>query len=110
MREVSREKRSYPLDFGVLEESKILIQIKLPHNLTVKYLPPPVIKDTKWFTYINKYTFSDSTVYFEELMCDKDTRISVDEYREYKEVYELLARETDKQVVLSKVSLYSGDS
>ncbi len=43
-------------------------------------------------------------------MRDTDTRISVDEYREYKEVYELLARETDKQVVLSKVSLYSGDS
>ena len=101
---VSREKRSYPLDFGVLRESKTLIQIKLPHNLTVKYLPPPIIKDTKWFTYINKYTFSNSTVSFEELMSDKVIRISVDEYIQYKEAYELLARQTDKQVVLSKVS------
>ncbi len=107
---VSREKRSYPLDFGVLEESRTLIQIKLPDNLTVKYLPPPIIKETKWFTYINKYTFSNSFIFFEELMRNKATRISVHEYREYKETYELLARETDKQVVLSRVTAGSGDS
>lgn len=107
---VSREKRSYPLDFGGLRESKTLIQVKLPDGLRVKYLPPPIIKDTKWFTYINKYTFSNSTVYFEELMSDKATRISVDEYTQYKEVYEELARQTDKQVVLSKVTPGSGDS
>jgi len=107
---VSREKRSYPLDFGGLRESKTLIQIKLPDSLRVKYLPPPIIKDTRWFTYINKYTFSNSTVYFEELMSEKATRISVDEYTQYKEVYEELARQTDKQVVLSKVTSGSGDS
>ncbi|MQY70015.1 MAG: hypothetical protein GH145_04015 [Firmicutes bacterium] len=93
-----------------MRESKTLIQIKLPDSLRVKYLPPPIIKDTRWFTYINKYTFSNSTVYFEELMSEKATRISVDEYTQYKEVYEELARQTDKQVVLSKVTSGSGDS
>jgi tetratricopeptide (TPR) repeat protein len=101
---VSRRKRNYPLDFGVLRESRTLIQIKLPDSLTVKYLPPPIIKDTQWFTYINKYTFSNSCIFFEELMSDKVTRISVDEYIQYKAAYEELARQTDKQVVLSKVT------
>ncbi|MFQ6067654.1 MAG: DUF3857 domain-containing protein, partial [bacterium] len=107
---VSRETRSYPLDFGGLRESKTLIQIKLPDSLRVKYLPPAIVKDTKWFTYINKYTFSGSTVFFEELMRSKATSISVEEYREYKETYEELARLTDKHVVLSKVIPQSGDS
>ncbi len=43
-------------------------------------------------------------------MSEKATRISVDEYTQYKEVYEELARQTDKQVVLSKVTSGSGDS
>ncbi|MBA3061700.1 MAG: DUF3857 domain-containing protein, partial [Atribacteria sp.] len=37
---VSRDKRSYPIDFRTLDEFEVMVKIKLAENLTVKYLPP----------------------------------------------------------------------
>ncbi len=101
---VSREKRNYPLDFDILSSSYMSVEIKLPDNLTVDYLPQPVIKDTPWFRYFSEYTFSKGTIFFEEGLVRKKTLVSTKSYSEYKEIYEELARQTDKQIVLEKVS------
>jgi len=101
---VSREKRSYPIDFRTLNEFEVKVKIKLPESLTVKYLPPPVIKDTPWFTYLNKYSFSQGIISFEERTVNKRTLVTPKEYEEYKKICEDLARQTDKQVVLKEVS------
>lgn len=34
---VSRDERSYPIDFSTLDEFKVMVKIKLAENLTVKY-------------------------------------------------------------------------
>jgi len=101
---VSREKRTYPLDFDILNSSYMSVEIKLPQNLTVEYLPQPVAKDTPWFTYSNKYTFSKDIVYFKESLVRKKTLVDTKFYKEFKEIYEELARQTDKQVILKEVS------
>lgn len=98
---VSRDKRSYPIDFRTLDEFDIMVKIKLAENLTVKYLPPPIIKDTPWFTYLNKYSFSQGVIYFEESLIHKRTLVIPEEYEEYKNICEELARQADKQVVLN---------
>lgn len=101
---VSREKRSYPIDFRTLDEFEVKVKIKLPENLTVKYLPPQVYKDTPWFTYLNKYSFSQGIISFEERTIHKRILVTPKDYEEYKKICEDLARQTDKQVVLKKVS------
>jgi len=101
---VSREKRNFPLDFQVLNEDKTEIRVELPSHLTVKFLPPPIFRDTSWFTYVYKYAFSKGLISFEERLIEKKTSVSVEEYSEFKEVCEELARQTDKQVILEELS------
>ncbi len=101
---VSREKRNYPLDFDILSSSYMSVEIKLPQNLAVDYLPQPITEDTPWFSYFSEYTFSKGTICFEEGLIRKKILVSTKSYREYKEIYEELARQTDKQIVLKKVS------
>ncbi len=98
---VSRDERSYPIDFRTLDEFDVMVKIKLAENLTVKYLPPPIVKDTPWFTYINKYSFSQGVISFEESLIHKRTLVIPEEYEEYKKICEDLARQADKQVVLN---------
>ncbi len=98
---VSRDKRSYPIDFSTLDEFDVIVKIKLAENLTVKYLPPPIIKDTPWFTYFNNYSFSQGIISFEESLIQKRTLVIPEEYEEYKKICEDLARQADKQVVLN---------
>jgi hypothetical protein len=78
-----------------------MVKIKLAENLTVKYLPPPIIQDTPWFTYLNKYSFSQGIISFEESLIHKRTLVIPEEYEEYKKICEDLARQADKQVVLN---------
>jgi len=101
---VSRERRNYPIDFWVLDTSYMEVKIELPENLTVEYLPSPVAEDTLWFSYLNRYSFSEGSVYFEEKLIRKETVVSPELYKNYKNIYEELARQTDKQVVLKKFS------
>jgi tetratricopeptide (TPR) repeat protein len=101
---VSRDERSYPIDFRTLDEFDVMVKIKLPENLIIKYLPPPVIKDTPWFTYLNKYSFSQGIIFFEESLVHKRVLVAPEDYEEYKRICEDLARQTDKQAVLERVS------
>ena len=101
---VSKGRRIFPLDFCALNENVTEIKVKLPGHLNVKFLPPAVVKDTPWFTYVYQYTFSKGLINFEERLIDKKTTVSVEEYQEFKEIFEELTRETDKQVILEEVS------
>ncbi len=101
---VSRDKRSYPIDFRTPDEFDIMVTIRLPENLTIKYLPPPVTTDTLWFTYLNRYSFSQGVISFEESLVHKRVLVTPEDYEEYKRICEDLARQTDKQVVLERVS------
>ncbi|MFB0528213.1 MAG: DUF3857 domain-containing transglutaminase family protein, partial [bacterium] len=101
---VSKDKRNFPLDFRALSENVTEIRVELPSHLNVKFLPPPIVKDTPWFSYIYEYAFSKGLISFEERLIDKKTSVSVEEYPEFKEIFEELARETDKQVILEELS------
>jgi transglutaminase-like putative cysteine protease/tetratricopeptide (TPR) repeat protein len=101
---VSKERRNFPLDFQALYVDETRIRVEIPSHLTVKFLPPPIVKDTPWFTYIYEHTFSKGLISFEERLIDKKSSVSVEEYPEFKEVCEELARQTDKQVILEELS------
>jgi len=100
---VSRKTRNFPLDFQALNEEITEIKVKLPSNLTVKYLPPPILRETPWFNYVYAYAFSEGLVSFEEKLINKKRSVSLKEYQEFKEIYEELARETDEQVILEEL-------
>jgi len=100
---VSRKTRNFPLDFQALNEDVTEIKVKLPSNLTVKYLPLPIVRETPWFNYVCVYAFSEELISFEEKLINKKRSISLEEYQEFKEIYEELARETDEQVILEEL-------
>jgi len=100
---VSRKTRNFPLDFQALNEDVTEIKVKLPSNLTVKYLPPPILRETPWFNYVYAYAFSEGLISFEEKLINKKRSISLEEYQTFKEIYEELARETDEQVILEEL-------
>jgi len=101
---VSKERRNFPLDFQALYEDVTEIRVEIPSQLTVKFLPSPVVKDTPWFMYICRYDFLEGIINYQERVINKKISVSVEEYREFKEVCEELARQTDKQVVLEEIS------
>ncbi len=98
---VSREKREYPLEFSFLDKIHTEIQLTIPGKLKIKYLPEEIIRETPWFDYINRYTFSGGIIKFEEILLRKKKLIPVKDYSQYKEVYEELARQTSKQAILT---------
>ena len=81
-----------------------MVTIRLPENLTIKYLSPPAGKDTPWFTCLNRYSFSQGIIFFEESLVHKRVLVTPEDYQEYKRSSEGLARQTDKQAVLERVS------
>jgi len=101
---VSKERRNFPVDFQALCVNETRIRVELPSHLTVKFMPPPIVKDTPWFTYIYEHTFSKGLISFEERLIDKKSSVSVEEYPEFKEVCEELTRQTDEQVILEELS------
>lgn len=101
---VSREKRNFPIDVQALYENMTKIRVELPSHLMVKFLPPAIVEDTPWFTYIYDYTFSERFIDFEERLIYKKISVSVEEYKGFKEICEELTRQTDNQVILQELS------
>ncbi len=99
---VSKESRTYPLDFESLDTRKTLVEIELPQNYKVKYLPESIERDDICFKYKNTYRYENNRIYFYEEKVVQKTFLSVDSYRNFKFFYEKLARDIDKQIVLEK--------
>ena len=99
---ISKATRIYPLDFGSLDAKKSLVEIELPPDYEVKYLPESIQKENICFKYKNTYKYENNRIYFYEEKLIKKTLLSINKYKNFKSFYEKLARDIDKQIVLEK--------
>lgn len=99
---VAKDRRSYPIDFDLLDNKEINFNIAFPSNFKVKYLPENVYIDRPWLELSVEYHFKDNIIYFREKICLKKRFILPSEYPEFKKFYLDLGKKIKQRVVLER--------
>jgi hypothetical protein len=99
---VAKEKRNYPIDFNTLESKETFLEVSLPDNFKLKYMPQNIIESTPWFNFSAEYNLRDNTIYFRQSTQLKKNRVSVAEYADFKRLFEDLAKKVKQRVILEK--------
>ena len=99
----AKETRRYPIDFDILDRFEKTVQIKVPDNLKIKFMPQSLEKDSPWLKVKEEYSFEAGTIYFKETKELKKISVSLSEYRDFKKFMEDLAKFSKQRVVLEKI-------
>lgn len=99
---VVKDKRKYKIDFHRLEEIQTEIVFQLPDNFRVKYLPPSLTYKMPWLDFINDYRLEKDKIIFSEIKRFKVRYVDADEYLEFKEFLEKLAKKLNQRVILEQ--------
>ena len=100
---VVKESRKYPVDLGFFSRKEFYLEVALPDNLMIKYLPEKVSYDTPWFSFIQEYMLKGNKILLKQIRFDKKDRVTQDEYADFKKAIEGLALSLKQRVVLEKV-------
>jgi hypothetical protein len=99
---VAKDKRRYPLDFGVLDTKETIFEIEIPGNLVVKYLPDSVTEDSSWLKLMVEYKRRNNKIYFRQEAQIKKNTVSQAEYSDFKKFFEGLARKIKQRIVVER--------
>ncbi|MDD5618558.1 MAG: DUF3858 domain-containing protein, partial [Candidatus Omnitrophica bacterium] len=99
---VIKEERDYPLEYSIGGETTRKVVIEIPPDFSVKYLPQDIKVNSPWIDFENIYTKNNSTVSFYERYRLKKTIIAKDEYKQYKDLLEDIARKTNQNIILEE--------
>ncbi len=97
---VAKDKRNFPIDFGVLGSREVVLDIEIPRGFVIKYMPESVIEDSPWYTFASSYLQKARKIYFKQSSKEKKTVITKEEYAEFKKFFERLAKKIKQRVVL----------
>jgi cellulose synthase operon protein C len=98
----ARDKRKYALDFDFLGGWETAVDIAIPKNFSVRYIPENVREDAPWFTFDVAYLYSDNVIHFTQRFALKRAQVSRDEYPAFKDTLEHLAKKIKQRIVLEK--------
>jgi len=98
---VGKEERNYPIVFYTTSLSIDRVEIHLPPEFKVQYLPEPVPLEIPQISFKSSYQQVDGNIFYEGISERKGTRITLSEYPEYKLFKEKVARESQRQIILS---------
>jgi transglutaminase-like putative cysteine protease len=98
----AKESRKYPIDFGLLDKRESYLEITLPKNFVVKYIPDNIKYDSPWFSFIQEYSYKDNKISFKQVNYGKKEIVTIGEYAKFKSIMEKLARSVKQRVVLEK--------
>jgi len=100
---VAKDKRRYPIDFGILDTREVELNMLLPVNFVLKYIPGELIEDSPWLKFVAEYKHQDNRLTFKQRVELKKNRISEDEYADFKNFLESLTKKIKQRVVLEKI-------
>jgi hypothetical protein len=100
---VAKDERKYPIDFNILDSKEILLEIEIPRDFSVKYIPESVSQDSPWLKFIVEYSQKGNKIYFKQSSKVKKSTVSQIEYPEFKNFFESLAKKTKQRIVLEKI-------
>jgi hypothetical protein len=100
---VAKDKRKYPLDFNFLDSKELTYEIIIPNNFKLKYLPENIDIDNKWEKLKIEYIQDKNKIIFRQKAETKQINIAQEEYAQFKDFYESLAKKVKQRIVLEKI-------
>jgi hypothetical protein len=100
---VAKAQRRYPIDFAILDTRETEFNMLLPANFVLKYIPQDLIEDSPWLKFVAKYKQEDNRLTFKQRVELKKNRISEDDYADFKNFLQALAKKIKQRVVLEKI-------
>jgi transglutaminase-like putative cysteine protease len=99
---IGKEKRDFPLDFEGLHARKAEIQIKLPVDLAVQYLPEDINLENKWFIFTSVYSVSAEVIKFSQKFQVNQRFVEQSDYEEFKRELEKVLYLLREEIILAK--------
>jgi hypothetical protein len=101
---VAKDKRKYPIDFGILESEETNLEIELPTNFAIKYMPESISVDSPWLRFVAEYNHKANIIYFKQKTNLKKLIVSQSEYPDFKKFLEGLAKRIKQRIILEKIN------
>ena len=99
---ISKEERRYPIDFKGIYSIRANINITLPKNLEVKYLPRSTTLENSWFILEVSYQENSGSVIFNQVFRVKERFVEREDYEDFKEYLKEALFSLREEVILEK--------
>ena len=99
---VAKDKRKYPIDFGILDSKEIIFEIEIPKNFVITYMPDSIAQDSPWLRLSVEYSRKNNKLFFKQKIDLKKGEISQGEYPAFKNFFEGLAKKIKQRIILQK--------
>ncbi len=100
---VAKEKRKYPIDFGTLDTKEIYLEIEIPENFVIKYMPESLVEENPWLKFIIEYNYKGNKIYFRQRAQIKKNIVPEEEYSDFRNFFASLAKKTKQRIVLERI-------
>lgn len=100
---VAKDKRRYPIDFNTLDKRETLFTIAIPDSFVIKYMPGNVSYDNRWLRLAIQYSRDKNKIVFRQETELKSREVSRQDYAEFKDFYESLAKKIKQNIILEKI-------
>ncbi|MDD5430559.1 MAG: DUF3857 domain-containing protein, partial [Candidatus Omnitrophica bacterium] len=102
---ISKEERNYPIDFEGLYTKSADINIVLPENVTIKYLPSQVISDNPWFKLTVSCRQAAGIINFKQEFVVKKPIVEQKDYQKFKKYLEEAIYLLREEIILEKTQM-----
>lgn len=99
---VAKDKRKYAIDFATLDSKETYLELVIPDNFIIKYMPDNVTVDSPWLKFTVQYSQEDNRISFRQNIESKQTLVLEDEYPEFKIFFTGLAKQIKQRIVLER--------
>jgi hypothetical protein len=100
---VAKDKRRYALDFGLLDSKETTVEIEIPADFDIKYIPENVSAENPWLSFKAEYIRKNRTLKFHQKLEIKRDTVNQEEYPEFKNAFENLAKKVKQRMVLERI-------
>jgi tetratricopeptide (TPR) repeat protein len=99
---VAKDVRRYPIDFNFLDIKELELNLLLPANFMIKYIPEKISKDSPWMKFEASYRSEGRKLVFKQKLELKKNKILESEYPAFKYFFESLAKSLKQRAVLER--------
>jgi hypothetical protein len=100
---VAKDQRKYPIYFNILDSRQTTLEIEIPDNFAIKYIPESVSQDSPWLKFIVEYSRKGNKIYCKQTTELKKNRVLQEEYPDFKNFFEGLAKKIKQRMILEKL-------
>jgi len=97
---VGKEERNYPVVFSTTSLSVDKVEIHLPPQFEVQFVPQGLELELPYVLFKSSYKVSDCTIFYEGVLRRSESKIDTSCYREYKNFMERISRESQQQIII----------